>query len=102
MAQLALSFVVVVAALVAMSTYVRRTYQARIYDTNALMIGQVVNVFNAPILMEYEPYYINTSAKKGTYENRAITTRTGAYVRSQGDRSVVDLTSEQTPPYQAR
>ena len=56
---------VVVAALVAMQTYVKRGLQARYHDGVVYMQGQVNGIANAGAVLgntaQYEPYYVNTN-----------------------------------------
>lgn len=61
----ALTFFLVVAFIVGMSTYVRRGIQARVRDSRDYMIRMVrYSGYEGNLYYEYEPYYGNTEATR--------------------------------------
>jgi len=77
-------FFIVIAGLVAMTTFFRRSLEARVHDGRNYMISSVVNACDANCLQaaggnisqEYEPYYMQTTAfvLRNEQENSGMTT----------------------------
>lgn len=67
----AVIFLIVVAVIVAMTTYVNRALQGRIHDARNYMyiqVNSVYNVYRNGIMPAgYEPYYVNTKKDKNEY-----------------------------------
>lgn len=93
--------VIVMAALTIMSSYVRRAYQARIYDADVFMLSKAGNVFNNTIDLEYEPYYLNTSAITGATSTSSWASGSGAYVMGYADTKQQSVNTSQAPPMNA-
>lgn len=67
----AVIFLIVVAVIVAMTTYVNRSLQGRIHDARNYMyiqVNSVYNVYRSGIMPAgYEPYYVETKKDKDEY-----------------------------------
>lgn len=110
-------FFVAIAALVAMTAYVQREFQARIHDTRNFVLSQVMNnnsvcdancvaAAGGNIYYEYEPYYEQVSSGVQS----ASTTATGAspslvnyalggrYYKGIDEQTNITATSGQAPP----
>lgn len=106
-------FFVVIAALVAMTTYVQRGFEARIHDTRDYMINAVNSVCDVNcqqaaggnIYYEYEPYYsqrLSYVLHNEVYSNSetpGINESIGAIYYKWGNESTQAIsTSAQLPP----
>jgi uncharacterized protein (UPF0333 family) len=111
-------FFVVVAALVAMVTFIQRGFEARIHDARNFMVDAVVNsgacdvnclkatgAAGSKIPYEYEPYYAQILSDVGNnkQENTGATTGNpqvlGAiYTKSVNEATTTISTSSQLPP----
>lgn len=60
--------VLVIAAFMAMSVYVRRGIQAGVYDTQRKVMRDASNALGNKISLEYEPYYAVSYANVDTYQ----------------------------------
>ncbi len=70
-AEYAILFFIVVAVIVSMTTYIKRTLQGRIHDARNYMYTQVNTIYrsapfypNAILPSGYEPYYVKTRTDK--------------------------------------
>ena len=110
-------FFVVIAAVVAMTTYVKRGYQARIHDARNFAVDSIMNsgacdanclaATGAPgnqIPYEYEPYYAQMMVDVGNTSNDSSTATTGnpaimgaKYGRSTNEATTSITTSDQLP-----
>jgi hypothetical protein len=108
-------FFVVVAALVAMTTYVQRSFEARIHDARNFMVDSVMNnsvcdanCFAATgnqISYEYEPYYSETFSDvqqnqkvvKGATQGNAQVLGV-IYYNTINEETNTNSTSNQLPP----
>lgn len=108
-------FFVVVAALVAMTTYVQRTFEARIHDTKDFMIQSVINsgacdanclaATGNQISYEYEPYYTQTISDVRQNQKVTKTATQGKpqaigviYYNSINEETNTESNSNQLPP----
>ena len=80
----AVLFVVVVAAMIAMSVFIKRSVQARWLDMRKYVVltanAVVDGYYNGPLYYEYEPYYTNTTSdtkRAMMVEQRLIASQTG-------------------------
>jgi hypothetical protein len=89
---------IAITALSLMTVYVRRAYQARIYDADTFMLSKVGNAFSNTIRLEYEPYYAETHTAKFYYSNRSWRTGTGTYILGYGDSGQQRMITSQEPP----
>ena len=106
--------VLVVAAVSAMSVYVRRALQAKIYDARNTMIERVADAYNssryAPVTTianEYEPYYLqtNTTGMSDYQDKESLTAggTTGTFLKNIIiGATAADTESVQLPPKDAR
>lgn len=94
----ALTIAVVLGAVTVMTAYVKRAYQARIYDADTFMLSKVGNAFGNLIALEYEPYYQDTASQKYYYSERYWTTGPGAFVLGYGDDGQSTTLTRQAPP----
>ena len=96
---------VVVTVTFAMTVYVRRTLQGRIYDARQTMLRTVRAEYNGVLYREYEPYYGFRNATIDQYSNP--TTRlleggtSGIFREDTNDRTEVKSYTEQKPPKDA-
>jgi hypothetical protein len=123
-----LTFFLVISAIVAMSVYVQRTMQARIYDTRNHMVGSVDDVcdencrkaagvsdkvlengdtVNGQIPVEYEPYYTQVEAstqRNSDNKTRILASkgRAGIYNKEIDEHNEMTTTSVQLPPRDAK
>lgn len=112
--QYALTFFLVVAVIVAMTAYVRRAVQGRIYDTRHFMFYTANEAFSdtslnlyGNLLMAYEPYYANREFtrvidRRETERTEGALGTSGIYKKEYDyDRSGLTGTSYQTSPREA-
>ena len=105
-AQYAVIFFLGVGAIVAMSTFVQRTLQARIRDTRNFMISETSIAHGNQIQYEYEPYYGNVQTN--TDRTDMSTTQllqgggTGIFRKTINQKAVANTVSEQAPPREAQ
>ena len=93
--QYALVFFVAIATITAMTIYVRRGIQARIYDAETYALKAIKTGANVSVLAQYEPYYTNrTSDKKADQKDETGFTR-GRYSLSSSQNTVVNGKSKQ-------
>jgi len=107
-------FFVVIAAAVAMTVFVQRSFEARVHDARNFLINSANSACDANCLQatggtsipyEYEPYYQQSAAIAGKYENDAKGEWPGnaqvigvIYKRSTNEQNNVVSTSNQLPP----
>ena len=107
MSQYVLVFFMAIGAIVAMTTFVQRTLQARIRDSKIYMMRNIKTYGNvsANMAWEYEPYYANVSTV--TSRNRSEETRllgggaTGIYRKNVNAFMASETNSQQAPPKDA-
>jgi hypothetical protein len=89
----------VVAAIVAMTVYMRRLFQARIYDANNAVAMTAANALGNGVKLEYEPYYYQatTNTDKDAVKQESLTGTGGLFVGTQTTTSSQG-TSEQFAP----
>ena len=110
-------FFVVIAAVVAMTSFVQRGFQARIHDARNFMVDSVTNsgacdanclraagVTGNQIPYEYEPYYAQMLASVSNNTNETAGTTTGnaqvigaVYTKSTNEAATTVSTSNQLP-----
>ena len=106
----AITFFMVAGIIIAMSTYVKRAVQGRIYsahqnvfvDVNAVFTNPVYN-FQGNIWAQYEPYYVTNSIAQKRYSSSQITTitpagRDGVVEYRDSSRSRSDSSRDQPAP----
>lgn len=108
-------FFIVIAALVAMTTYVQRSFEARIHDARNFMIDSVMNnsvcdanclaATGGQISHEYEPYYSETfsDVQKNEIETKGATKGKpviigAVYYSSINQETYTNSISNQLPP----
>ncbi len=99
-------FFVVVAAAVAMTTFVQRGFEARVHDARKFMIDSASNALGSQIPYEYEPYYAQMLSDVGTnkQENTGATPSTvnwsigAVYTKATNEATTTISTSKQLPP----
>ncbi len=106
MAEYALTFFIVTASIVAMTVFVTRTFQARIYDAKKYMLETVKAAPHVGKLKaEYEPYYSNTEAlvNRSNFDEKQLLPGgiTGIFRRAWNDNTDSNSTSNQRPPKDA-
>jgi len=106
---------VVIAALVAMTTYVQRELQARMHDARNYMINSVINsevcdascvqATGGNILYEYEPYYSKgfsvTKQDEKDYQGSTTGSRNAIgviYYKTLNETTATQSSSTQIPP----
>ena len=99
----ALTLFLVVGVLTAMTIYIRRVLQARIFDTRRYMINTVKSAPHVGKLrLEYEPYYVDTKSSTGHYQKEEVNLLgggdTGIFRKDFEDVTNVRTSSEQLPP----
>jgi len=113
LAEYVMIFFLVIAALVAMTTFVHRGLQARIHDARNYMINVAINACDANCLQatggqianEYEPYYsqLISDAQRNEVDGSGATTGNAAligarYMKSTNESSTTSATSNTLPP----
>ena len=110
------TFFVVVAAGVAMTTYIQRSLQAKMKDGRDYMIALAGNecddacraaakINGSGIPGEYEPYYgrVDSHITRNSNANAALTGGENRwFYRNTGENTVIDSASEQLPPKDAQ
>jgi len=111
-------FFVVIAAAVAMSTFVQRSFEARIHDARNFMVSAVTNsgacdanclkatgAAGGQIPFEYEPYYAQMLSDVAHNEDVKAGATTGnpqslgaVYTKSSNEQTKIISTSTQLPP----
>ena len=104
-------FFVVIAALVALTTFVQRGFEARIHDARNFMINSVTNsgacdanclqATGGNIFYEYEPYYsiMAANVQKNQQDTTGATQALGAvYTGSSNEATQTNSTDCQLPP----
>src|SRR3989338_8909653 len=74
-AQYALTFFFVLAVVVAMTVYFKRTLQGRIRDATVYMANTVHTVYSGRVPVQYEPYYAESEVNRyldSTRESRLL------------------------------
>lgn len=103
----ALTILLVVMVLTAMTVYVRRVIQARVFDARRYMIEQVKTAPNliGTIYLEYEPYYVNSTTDRDMYQDEQKNLvgggRTGIFRKYFNEGTASATTSVQLPPSNA-
>ena len=112
-------FFVVVAALVAMTTFVQRSLEARVHDTRNYMIDTVINsgacdanclqAAGGKISHEYEPYYAFMLSSSNQIDDEHLGTTAGSanfigvvYEKSINQQTHTQSISVQLPPCEAQ
>ncbi|MEI8012179.1 MAG: hypothetical protein WCI27_06835 [Candidatus Omnitrophota bacterium] len=87
----------VVGAIVGMSTYTRRTMQARVFEITKLAAIKASAALYRPVGLEYEPYYtessIRTDADSQTVENVGL-----SFQKDASSLRLINSESKQTAP----
>ncbi len=85
-------------AIIAMTTYVRRTLQGRYRDANRAVYIKAAGVLGNAVQAEYEPYYVNTSADtEADAKSEEKAAADGGVDKTDGSWRRVDSVSEQKP-----
>ncbi len=108
------TFFVVVAAGVAMTTYIQRSLQAKIRDSRDYMrdiaskecdanCQTAAGIKIGKIPREYEPYYskADSQAERNSEVKAALVPRDKIFMKKTSDNSEVDTSSKQFPPIEA-
>ncbi len=101
-----ITFFLVIAVISAMSVYVKRSLQGRIWDARNYMIHSIATSNTATlgnvILQEYEPYYVQTQSNVDSLMNSVQTLQGGGTTGIFGDKFTdqvrVTTDSNQLPP----
>ena len=102
LSQMLLATTFVLAAIIGISVYVRRAYQARIADVDSTMLRYVANAMNANITTEYEPYYVETHTRSDQAQNSTVQVVGGGVLSQTTLESTTQHTiSTQQPPFKA-
>lgn len=88
----------VVGALVGMSTYVRRTLQARSFDINALVVAKAALALYTPVQVEYEPYYTTSTTMTDTDTKATEKAVTAGYQKDTSTQRLIVSNSSQAAP----
>ena len=102
----ALTFFLVVGVLTAMSVYIRRVLQAKMFDARKYMINTVKSAPHiGKIKLEYEPYYVATTSLTDESHQEELNVsgggHTGIFRKSFDDVTSVQTNSLQLPPANA-
>ena len=87
-------------AITAMTVYVRRTLQARMYDADRYMITTAASALGNSVLYEYEPYYKNQASDTDAEQWTRETTAAGATVLAERLQNTLVSTGDQKSPLQ--
>ena len=97
---------IVVGMMTAMSAFIKRALQGRIYDARNFGVdrikGQTSGKYNGPVYYAYEPYYANSSSVIDSKE--VMTSKLfggGASIREFGGDVITTSQSETAPPKKA-
>ena len=106
-------FLLVIAAMIAMTVYLQRAFQARVRDAKIYMMDTAANGCSADckaaagardgkLAYEYEPYYakINSAVDRDQNQQR-LDLLTGIFSKQFSQAMQVNSTSEQLPPAEA-
>ena len=102
----ALTLFLVVGVLTAMTVYIRRVLQSRIFDARKYMINTVKSAPHVGKLkLEYEPYYVDTVSSIDHYQEEEADLlgggHTGIFRKNFEEVTDVRTSSEQLPPANA-
>lgn len=106
--QYGLMFFFVVAVVVAMTTFFKRTLQGRIRDATVYMSSTVHNVYDGNVPNQYEPYYLDTTldrlTKSAKYDQltASFNLSSGVFFGADASNTVTSVFSNQAPPGLAR
>ncbi len=106
----AILFFLVVAVITAMTGYLRRVLQARIWDARNMMMNTIANNYSCPtsysMVYEYEPYYLQTASRNN---NDSVSTErlsaggtTGMFNKEFLSTIIGQTQSQQLPPSDAQ
>ena len=113
LAEYVMVFFIVIAALVAMTTFVHRGLQARIHDARNYMINAAINACDSncmqatggQIANEYEPYYsqLISDVQRNELENKGATTGRAVFIGVKYSKAINEssrtiATSYSLPP----
>jgi hypothetical protein len=102
--QYAMSFFFVVAVVVGMTMYFKRTLQARIRDAAFYMGRTVHNVYDQNMAYQYEPYYLLSSSDRISDSGMihellpSFNSDMGIFVDTEAASTVISTFSNQLPP----
>jgi hypothetical protein len=98
-AELVVTFILVVAAVLALSTYVRRTLQARTRDAMVYTRGEAATALQDNITLQYEPYYVQVESNitQSSSDTSNIVSG-GDLIRNVSQRKAMTSTSSQLAP----
>lgn len=106
LSEYALTLFLVVGVLTAMTVYIRRVLQARIFEARTYMFNTVKSAPHVGKLkMEYEPYYVQTTSMTDETHSEELKTlgggHTGIFRKTFEDEMRVQSNSVQLPPANA-
>jgi len=107
LSEYAITFFLIVAVISAMSVYVKRALQGRIYEARNTMIRTVNAVSgNVAVPLEYEPYYVQTQSevKRDSTENAMLLggETPGVAIKDFLEKTQAQTNSVQLPPKEAK
>ena len=99
-----ISTVLVVAAVIVMSTYIKRALQARAYDAQQKTIQDAQAALGLTVANEYEPYYLVSEAEvdQSRYDRTHITQNGGFFNKEIDMYRGVLTSSEQLAPLNSK
>lgn len=97
-AEVVITFVVVVTAMVLISTYVRRALQGRARDTIIYTRDEAAQALGSDILLQYEPYYINSTADVRQSSTSQIETIGAEFVQTTDQSRTMQSNAIQLAP----
>lgn len=106
--QYALTFFFVVAVVVSMTVYFKRAIQGRIKDATLYMAETVHDVYQGNMYIQYEPYYMETVARRAVDADRStkllasFNASSGIYDETDSTTSIGTIASNQLPPALAK
>ena len=99
-------FFIVIVAILAMTVYVQRTLQGRIYAVRNFMINEASTAYGNEIDKEYEPYYgkvQSTTERNQVAQERFLPGGATGINRKRIDfQTITNSQSEQAPPKDAQ
>jgi len=105
-----LVFLIVVGFLTAMTIFVKRALQAKVYDARNYMYNTVADrtgdYYNGTVAIEYEPYYLsyNRAVTRGVDNDSNLLpgATTGIFRKTLDQTTSVQTESETAPPREAQ
>lgn len=101
-AEYVVTILLAVASIAIMSTYVKRSFQAKILDAQMRAVNEASAGLGRVVACEYEPYYVKSASVTDSYSKDSTDLRSGVYSMGDNLNRVMRTNSQQLSPIEVK